>query len=80
MEKKKGPKKYLITLRWFVESEEEVDDEKVLEILQHRKNGTPSCSTCPTRNAHGYAVLDHQDFMVNKPVYISTQELKDSDE
>lgn len=70
-------KKYLITLRWFVESEEEVTDDKVLEILQHRKDGTPSCPNCPTRNAHGFAVLDHQDFMERKPVYISTKEIKE---
>lgn len=68
-------KKYLITLRWFVESNEDVTDDKVLEILQHKIDGRPACSSCPTRNAHGYAVLDHQDFMPRKPVYISSEEI-----
>lgn len=71
-------KKYLITLRWYVESDEPVTDDQVLGILQHRKNGTASCSTCPTRNAHGFAVLNHEDFMPDKPVYISTEEIKET--
>ncbi|NIA18706.1 MAG: hypothetical protein GWO85_01260 [Simkaniaceae bacterium] len=69
-------KKYLITLRWFVESDEEITDEKVLEILQHKKDGLKACSSCPSRNAHGFAVLDHQAFMDRKPTYISTEEIK----
>lgn len=72
-------KKYLITMRWFVESEEELTDEKVLELLQHKKSGKPSCETCPTRNAHGFAVLDHEDFMPRKPTYISTKEVRDEE-
>ncbi|NOZ74360.1 MAG: hypothetical protein GXO90_03140 [FCB group bacterium] len=70
-------KKYLITMRWFVESDEELTDEKVLELLQHKKSGKPSCDTCPTRYAHGFAVLDHEDFMPGKPTYISTEEIQD---
>lgn len=69
-------KKYLITLRWFVESEEDLTDDKVLEILQHKKTGKDACGECPTRHAHGYAVLDHQAFMDRKPTYITTEEIK----
>ncbi|NQV38049.1 MAG: hypothetical protein HQ509_08615 [Candidatus Marinimicrobia bacterium] len=69
-------KKYLITLRWFVESDEDITDDKVLEILQHKKDGREACSSCPTRNAHGTAVLDHQAFMDRKPTYISTEQIK----
>ncbi|NOZ75117.1 MAG: hypothetical protein GXO90_07020, partial [FCB group bacterium] len=43
----------------------------------HKKSGKPSCDTCPTRNAHGFAVLDHEDFMPGKPTYISTKEIQD---
>lgn len=74
---KKEMKKYLITLRWFVESEKEITDDQVLELLQHKQDGRPSCNSCPTRNAHGFAVLDHEDFMARKPTYISTMEVKD---
>jgi len=64
-------------MRWFVESEEELTDEDVLKLLQHKKSGKPSCESCPTRHAHGYAVLDHEAFMPNKPTYISTKEITD---
>lgn len=68
-------KKYLITLRWFVESEEDLTDDRVLELLQHKNDGRKSCSSCPTRSAHGYAVLDHEAFMDRKPTYISSREI-----
>ena len=47
---------YMVTMRWYVETDEELvagaadTDEKLLEIVRHRKDGSKSCSTCPTRN------------------------------
>lgn len=72
-------KKYLITLRWYVESDEELTDDKVLKLLQHKNDGRESCSACPTRSAHGYAVLDHESFMAKKPTYISTDKIVESE-
>ena len=48
--------KYLVTTRWYVETNEELvagaaeTDEKILDLVQHRTNGKPSCKTCPTRS------------------------------
>jgi hypothetical protein len=73
--------RYLITLRWYIETDEELvpgakeTDEKLLEILRHRANGTRSCETCPTRNNEGYAILEYHDFMGEKPVYMSTEKI-----
>ena len=77
----KKPYRYLVTLRWYVETDEELvagadeTDEKILEIVRHRSNGTESCSTCPTRNQQGHAILPHHDFMGNKPVYITAKKM-----
>ena len=73
--------RYLITFRWYVETDEELvagaaeTDDKILEIVRHRSNGTASCSTCPTRNQQGYAILPHHDFMGKKPVYMTTEDI-----
>jgi len=85
MSKKEEKKlyRYLVTLRWFIETGEELvagspkADEKILEILRHRENGSSSCSTCPTRNQQGYAILPHYHFMGNKPVYMSTEKIEE---
>ncbi len=76
--------KYLVTMRWYVETEEELvagaaeTDEKLLEIVRHRKDGSNSCSSCPTRNLEGYGILDYHHFMGdNKPVYMTTEQIKD---
>ncbi len=76
--------KYLVTMRWYIETDEELvagaaeTDEKLLEIVRHRKDGTRSCSTCPTRNLEGYGILDYHYFMgEKKPVYMSTELIKD---
>ena len=48
--------KYMVTMRWYIETDEELvpgaadTDNKLLEILRHRKYGSKSCSPCPTRN------------------------------
>ena len=75
--------KYLVTMRWYVETDEELvagaaeTDEKLLEIVRHRKDGSKSCSTCPTRNHEGYGILDYHYFMGDKnPVYMSTEQIK----
>ena len=75
--------KYLVTMRWYVETDEELvagaaeTDEKLLEIVRHRKDGSRSCSTCPTRNHEGYGILDYHYFMGDrKPVYMSTEQIK----
>ncbi len=64
--------KYLVTMRWYVETDEALvagaaeTDEKLLDIVRHRKDGSKSCSTCPT------------NFMGDKkPVYMSTEQIKD---
>ena len=74
---------YMVTMRWYVETDEELvagaadTDEKLLEIVRHRKDGSKSCSTCPTRNHEGYGILDYHYFMGDKkPVYMSTEMIK----
>ena len=74
--------KYLVTMRWYVETDEELvagaaeTDEKLLEIVRHREDGSKSCSTCPTRNHEGYGILDYHYFMGDKkPVYMSTEQI-----
>ena len=52
-------------------------DNKLLEILRHRKDGSKSCSTCPTRNNEGYSILDYHNFMGNKDPYMSTELIKE---
>ena len=79
--------KYLVTTRWYVETNEELvagaaeTDEKILNLVQHRTNGKPSCKTCPTRSYEGYGILDYHYFMGdNKAVYMSTDKLKELSE
>ena len=73
---------YMVTMRWYVETDEELvagaaeTDEKLLEIVRHRKDGSKSCSTCPTRNNEGFAVLDYHYFMGDKKPYMSTEMIK----
>ncbi len=69
-------------MRWYVETDEELvagaaqTDEKLLEIVRHRKDGSKSCSTCPTRNHEGYGILDYHYFMGDKkPVYMTTEQI-----
>ena len=56
--------KYSITLHWYVETDEDLvpgsqeADERILEIVRHRLNGTASCSTCPTRNPSDYTIQE----------------------
>ena len=82
-EKERKSYSYLVTLRWYVETDEELvaggdeTDNKILDIVRHRTNGTTSCSTCPTRNQQGYAILPHHDFMGEKPVYMTAQQIKE---
>jgi len=83
MAKEKKSFKYMVTMRWYVETDEELvpgaaeTDNKILEILRHRKDGSKSCSTCPTRNNEGYSILDYHYFMGNKDPYISTELIKE---
>ena len=82
-EKERKSYRYLVTLRWYVETDEvlvaggDETDNKILDIVRHRTNGTTSCSTCPTRNQQGYAILPHHDFMGEKPVYMTAQQIKE---
>ena len=76
--------KYLVTMRWYVETDEALvagaaeTDEKLLDIVRHRKDGSNSCGSCPTRNQEGYGILDYHHFMGdNKPVYMATEQIKD---
>ena len=75
--------KYLITMKWFVETDEELvsgateTDEKLLDLVRHRSNGKPCLPDCPTRNSAGYGILDHHYFMGdNKTVYMSSEKIK----
>ena len=51
--------KYLITMRWYVETDEKLvagaaeTDKKLLNLVQHRTDGKPVCKSCPTRNYEG---------------------------
>ena len=75
--------RYLVTLRWYIETDEELvagadeTDKKILEIVRHRSNGSASCSSCPTRSQQGYAILPYHNFMGKKPVYMTTEQIKD---
>ena len=75
--------KYMVTMRWYIETDEELvpgaaeKDNKLLEILRHRKDGSKSCSTCPPRNNEGYSILDYHNFMGNKDPYMSTELIKE---
>ena len=76
--------KYLVTMRWYIETDKELvagaaeTDEKLLEMVRHRKDGSKSCSTCPSRNHEGFGILDYHYFMGDKkPVYMSTEQIKD---
>lgn len=75
--------KYMITMRWYVETDEDLvagayeSDQKLLELLRHRADGTASCATCPTRNNEGFAILNYHYFMgAKKPVYMSVDKVK----
>ena len=48
-EKERKSYRYLVTLRWYVETDEELvaggdeTNNKILDIVRHRTNGTTSC-------------------------------------
>ena len=83
-EKKKDNRfKYMITMRWYVETDEDLvagsqeSDDKLLDLLRHREDGSKSCSNCPTRNNEGHAILNYHCFMgEKKPVYMSVDKVK----
>jgi len=79
--------RYVVTMRWYVESDEQlekemkdlsIDDknEKILDILRHRTNGSASCSSCPTRNNESEVILDWKDFYDKKPIYMSVENVE----
>ena len=78
---KKKNNQYLVTMRWYVETDEELQpggkesDEIILDIVRRRTKGTSSCKSCPTRNFENYAILKHHDFMGDKPIYMSTEKI-----
>ena len=78
---------YVVTMRWYVESDEQLEkemkdldiedkNEKILNILQHRGNGTVCCGICPTRSSESSVVLDWKDFYDKKPIYMSVKKTK----
>lgn len=75
--------RYLVTLRWYIETDENLvagskeADDKILEILRHRIDGSRSCNRCPTRHNQGHAILAHHDFMGDKPVYMSKEKIEE---
>ena len=77
---------YVVTMRWYVESgkkmEEEMKDltiedknEKILDILRHRENGSICCDSCPTHNSESEVVLEWKDFYDKKPIYMSVDKI-----
>ena len=54
--------KYLVTMRWYVETDEKLvagaseTDKKLLDLVQRKADGRPSCKSCPTRNYEGYGL------------------------
>ena len=82
--KDKGSKKYkyLVTMRWYVETDEKLvagaseTDKKLLDLVQRKADGRPSCKSCPTRNYEVYGILDYHHFMGdNKEVYMSSDKI-----
>ena len=74
--------KYLVTMRWYVETDEKLvagafeTDKKLLDLVQRKADGRPSCKSCPTRNYEGYGILDYHHFMGdNKEVYMSSDKI-----
>ncbi len=78
--------RYMITMRWYVETDEELvsgsqkANKKIQEILQHKKDGRPACTSCPTRNHEGVGILDYHYFMGDKPVYMSVDKINQQNE
>ena len=79
--------RYVVTMRWYVESDEQLENEikglgveekneKILDIIRHRKNGSSCCETCPTRNNESHIVLDWKDFYDKKPIYMSVDNIE----
>ena len=53
-------------------------DKKLLNLVQHRTDGKPTCKSCPTRHYEGYGILDYHHFMGdNKEVYMSSDKIID---
>ena len=69
-------------MRWYVETDEKLvagaseTDKKLLDLVQRKADGRPSCKSCPTRNYEGYGILDYHNFMGdNKEVYMSSDKI-----
>lgn len=81
MEKKN---RYIVTLRWQVETDEELvpgsaeANNKILNILRHKADGRPACSSCPTRNQEGIGILDYHYFSGDKPVYMTVDKINET--
>ncbi|MEE9189588.1 MAG: hypothetical protein V3U16_02335 [Candidatus Neomarinimicrobiota bacterium] len=77
---------YQVTLRWYVETPETLTprsvkkDKNILNILRHRLNGTPSCSTCPTRSPENHTIVKTYNSDNNKPIYMSIERIVDKEE
>ena len=68
---------YHVTLHWYVESDVKLTprsqetDERILDVLRHRINGTPSCSSCPTRTPDNYTIVKSYDTDPDNKIYMS---------
>ena len=82
---------YVVTMRWYVESNEQFEGEleslnledknkKILDILRHRENGTECCGSCPLNSNESSVVLDWKNFYGKKPIYMSVDKIKKSKE
>ncbi len=72
---------YHITLNWYVESDLKLSprskdsDERILDVLRHRLNGTTSCSSCPTRTPNGYTIAKTYNKNPGDKIYMSVDSI-----
>jgi len=80
---------FVVTMRWYVESDEQLEEEleslsledkneKILDILRHRENGTECCGSCPINSNESAVILDWKEFYGKKPIYMSIDKIKKS--
>jgi len=66
-----------VTISWYIESDAKLiprsfdNDAQILEVLRHRLNGTPCCSTCPTRTPGDYTIVKSYNHDKNPGIYMS---------
>ncbi len=80
--------KYVVTMRWYVETNDNFEKElteisieekkkRIVELIRYKSNGEKCSDICATRNCESFVVLDWKDFYDKKPIYISTKDIKE---